>query len=385
MTTLSKQELSRLTKTRGGRCVSIYMTTHRKGQEVLAKKDQIQFKNLLRNLEDTMQESGYGAKETLAFLDPAFQLLENDPFWRNRSEGLALFLTVDALETFTLPTPFTPMFYLSQEFFLLPLIPLVLSPMPFHLLSLNLHRVRLFRGDRYTMEETEREIDFPQRLEEVVGYDYREKFVGFRSQIGGGHPQATIYGHADWQADRKEEIRTFLGAIDKVVVPYLNHTHYLLILTGVEPLIAMYRELNSYGYLLPTAISSNPANLQPDHLHHQALDVIGQELEKKKSDKKEQFYQFQGQGRTGTDIKEVVPAAINGLIDTLFLADDLEVWGEYDKKNNTISVHEGAHHLNTSLINLAAVSVYENGGMVYIEKRDQIPFPDSGINALLRY
>lgn len=384
MTTLTRKEFEVLAKVEDSRCVSIFLPTHRNGREVLNHQDQLVFKNLLKQIGADLEKRGYSALETAAFLSPAQQLLGDSGFWRNQSEGLAVFIATDFLRFYALPITFEPEYQILHEFYLKPLLPVCMDNPEFYLLTLNFHAVNFYRGTKAGIREIFPENALPQRIEEVVGFDYRQKFLGFHAQRG-GTPQTVFHGRGDGKDDKKVEVLAFLRAIDKTITDYLGAETEPLLVASLDYLFPLYEKANSYPYLFPKHISGNPAYEQPDVLHKQALDLLATEFEQEKVLKKDQFLQFHDTPRTSTDIQQIIPAAIGGQVETLFLAKDFETWGIYDNRDATVHLQETQNLSNTLLANLAAVAVLQNGGSVYVEAREGLPLPVSGINALYRY
>lgn len=384
MTTLTKKEFEALAKVEDSRCVSIFLPTHRNGQAVLNHQDQLVLKNQLKQIGADLEKRGYSAQDTAAFLDPAQQLLKDSGFWRNQAEGLAVFIATDFLRFYTLPLTFEPEYQILHEFNLKPLLPVCMESPEFYLLTLNFHAVNFYRGNKTGIREIFPENALPQRIEEVVGFDYKQKFLGFHAQRG-GTPQTVFHGRGDGKDDKKDEILAFLRAINKTVTDYLGADTAPLLVASLDYLFPLYEKVNSYPYLFPKHIPGNPLHEQAEVLHQQALDLLATEFEQEKVLKKDQFLQFHDTPRTSTDIQQIIPAALGGQIETLFLAKDYEAWGVYDTRDASVHLQETQNPSNTLLANLAAVAVLQNGGSVYVEAREGLPMPDSGINALYRY
>ena len=175
MNILTKEAFKELTDINAGRCLSIFLPTHRKGKEVLSGQDLLVLKNQLKAVKKEMKDRGYGDKECQDFLRPVDQLLLNKKVWSHQSDGLALFLSNGFMKTYELPINFEPFHYLSNEFYLKPLLPLLVENMDFYLLTLDLHEVKCYEGDHQSLDLIDLEGLLPSRLEEVVGYDYRQK------------------------------------------------------------------------------------------------------------------------------------------------------------------------------------------------------------------
>ena len=69
----------------------------------------------------------------------------------------------------------------------------------------------------------------------------------------------------------------------------------------------------------------------------------------------------------------MLPAAYNGRIDTLFLADGAHGWGTYDPASDTLTLHEAAEPRDSDLLNLAASETLLHGGTVYALAPDHVP------------
>ncbi len=385
MDILTKKEFTTMAGMHESRCVSIFLPTHRGGQEVINRQDQLVFKNLLSDIGEDMVKRGFSEKETENFMAPAKELQQNEPFWRNQADGLAVYITNDFLKTFSLPSSFEPYYYLSHEFYLKPLLPYLMEKVEFYLLSLSLHEAKFFHGNNEGMEEVGLSESLPQRIEEVVGFDYRQKFVGYQAQKAGGHQQAVFHGHADWQEDKKDEIMAYFRAIDKILSEELEGRELPLVVASLDHLFPLYEEANTYTHLFKDHLSGNPERVKPAELHRQALDLLKVGFEKEKTEKKALFNELHGAKRTSTDLRDIIPSALGGRVDTLFIDKKLEAWGIYDKASASITLSEKQHLSNTSLVNLAAISVFENGGKVYVVDADDLPFPEPQINALYRY
>ncbi|MCF8245034.1 MAG: hypothetical protein K9J37_11350 [Saprospiraceae bacterium] len=386
MTALTKKELERLSDVHGARCVSIFMPTHQRGEEVLKHVDQIAFKNKIAQIEKELVGSGMAPKEAQEFMSPAKGLLQNAKFWRHQtSGGLAVFLSKDFLRFYTLPLKFEPFVYHSHEFYLTPLLPTFMGTGHFYLLALSLQNVKLYHGDRESFEEILFEEPLPRGVEAVVGEDYQEQPLGYHTMKSGGHAQATFHGHGDWKEDEKDEILRYFRAIDSLIAPMLGSGNLPLVIAGLDYLYPIYQEANTYPHLHPVPIVGNPTQSTSDDLHQKAWEVLAFHFDEERQRKYDSFTQFHDTERTSTDIHEVVPAAVTGRVDTLFLAKNEDVWGVYDPRDASLRLDNEHSLTNTSLTNLAAVKVFLNGGKVYLQDRQTLPMSYSAVNALYRY
>ena len=107
--------------------------------------------------------------------EPVEKLLDDSNFWRHQSEGLALFISKDFFRSYTLPVDFGELSYISNHFYLKPLVPLFSGDERFYLLSLQPDKVRLFEATRYRCDEIDIEDKVPSQLEDRVGHDFEER------------------------------------------------------------------------------------------------------------------------------------------------------------------------------------------------------------------
>lgn len=386
MATISKKQFRELAAVEEAFCVSIYLPVHRAGMEVINREDTLFFKNQLKNISEELVRHGMLDTEVDRFLQPAWNLYEDPGFWRYQKEGLAVFLAKDFLQYFTLPFEPRPYTYVSHEFYLKPLLPAFTGDGHFYLLGLNLNHVALYEGDRQGLKEIYIKENTPQRLEEVVGVDYKERFQQFRTQREGHRAGVVFHGHGEWKGEfRKEEILHFFRAIDKSIAPYLAMEHSPLVFAGVDYLFPIYQEANTYPDLLEEHVGHNPEYMKMEDLHREAWPKIYAYFDRERLERLERYGNLLETERTSFAIEEIVPAALAGRIDTLFVDKETDLWGIYDPASGRVEVDEEQKTINTELINLAAKEVLINKGRVYVQARETLPQSFSPVNALFRY
>ena len=117
-----------------------------------------------------------------------------------------------------------------------------------------------------------------------------------------------------------------------------------------------------------------------------AWERIAPIFDQTRKDKIALFLKEEGTGKTAIGIVKILPAAINGKVDTLFCENKADIFGNYKEENNLIVVTQSEESENTiSLMNLAAIETFVNGGEVYLLDKEEMPNPNSRINALFRY
>ena len=289
MDRFSKEELKDLLAPPGEPCVSLYLPTNRAPVE--GRQDLIRFKNLIRDTEERLVQSGLRGGEAKEFLAPLQRLLEDVSFWQYRGDGLAVFLSRDMLRPYRLPVRFEELVVVGRRFHLKPMIPFLTEDAGFYVLALSQNEIRLLRGNRYGAWEVELE-HIPTSLAEALNYDDPERQFQFHSKGasgGGGKRYARFFAHGVGLDDSKDDIRRYFHQIDKGLQEVLQAQSVPLILAGVEYLFSIYREVNSYNNLLEEGITGSPETLSPEELHTRAWKVVQPRLLKAREDAISQY------------------------------------------------------------------------------------------------
>jgi hypothetical protein len=383
MNMITKKEIEKLASVEANYCSSLYLPTIQFGSET--QQNPIRLKNLVQNAAAQLEKTAWSPPDIKQYLSPVRDLVENHEFWENQREGLALFLDPDDLFQYRLPIEFQETLAVSNRFHLKPLFPLVDQENDFFILAISLRNVRLYKGNNYHVGEID-DIDLPKGIEEALGYDDPEKQLQHQtlSRTGSGHP-AIHHGHGD-DYDQKENIQRYLQMVDHSVNRYFKDKRTPLVLAGVDYILSIYREVNSYDHLIEEGVSGNPESLPSDQLHRKAWEAVKPIIQDNHSTALERYlYLYSSENdKTANQVQEVLPAAYFGRIESLFVAIDQNQWGVFNPETNTTDLHQEMNPDNHDLLDLAAIYTYQNGGSVYAVKSEKIP-GEAGLAAILRY
>jgi hypothetical protein len=384
MTTISKEALMELSRFHNTSCISIYIPAHRSGKETLSGHDAINLKNQLKEIKNKLQEQGMLAGQIEKLVNPIMELVGNNDFWRHQSEGLALFLAENIFEKYVVPVSFREFNYLSSEFYLTPILPIFNDDGMFYLLTLKKDEIKFYECSKYSITELDIEDAVPSRLEDSVGYDYDQKQQN-RTQLGAKAP-GSFHGNGENGSGEKNELRNFFREIDKGIMSRLrNQQEPPLVICCLDYYFPIYKEVNSHRNLYPQHISCNPADHDIASLHVKATELLEPYFNKSLVEKKEKYLIAYDKGKASRDINEIVRAAVSGRIDTIFIEKSSDVFGIYDISTGETIINESHDLANVSLMNLSAKRTFEQGGMVYLLDRIDMPDGSVDVNALLRY
>ncbi len=389
MSLLSKEDFTSLALFNSDVCISIFIPTQRMGKEVLEGKNQRHLKSKWKAVK-TKLEGGGISKEKMGNMSKHInKLIENGDFWRHQSDGLAVFVSENVFEYYTLPINFEEYHYIGKEFYLKPLVPMFSGHGKFFILEIQPDKVAFYEATNYSITPIEIEDLTPDRLEDRVGYDYEEKHRKHktqRSNIGANSSgTSTQHGYEPASRDRKDEFQRFFRAVDQGIDKIIHNETVPLIVACEDYLFPIYQEANTYNNLYGKCVPGNPNdNRHILELHAKAVDQLRPYFENEKEEKMEAFKEEVPE-KTSTSITDILPSIYEGKVDTLFLENREDVFGTFNEENMRVKVENGQTANNTSLMNLAAKKVIEQGGSVYLIEPAFMPEKDSKMSALLRY
>lgn len=384
MDLVTAEEIRQLTRDRSALSVSLFMPTHRAGPEI--QKDPTRFRNLLREARNFLVARGVREGDALQLLQPAQSLGQDTMFWQHQSDGLAIFISPETFRYYRAPLRFTPLVTVSERFHVKPLLPLLTGDGRFFVLALSQNSVRLFQGTRFNVNPVEDMQDIPTSMEEALGTPQPEDQLQFRTGTTGvrGGNSLIFHGQTYGDEDLKKDLLRYFSIIDRGLKRMLGDDSAPLVLAGVDYLLPIYAEANSYPHLLREGITGSPDRMRPEELHKEAWEIVRPYFLRAEERAADRYREVVGTGLTSSNIREVVPAAAHGRVESLFVALGVHAWGVYDEAEMSVDTQDASTTDNEDLLDLAAVYTLNNGGTVYAVPRERVPGSDD-IAAIFRY
>jgi hypothetical protein len=385
MDIITNEKLKELVQINEPHCISIFIPTNRAGQEVTQNVDQKNLKNKIKEVKHKLESYSLKEREISKLLEPLTGLLNDPGFWKYQSDGLAIFRNHDFFEYYTIPVAFEPYSYIADHFYTLPLMPYINDEVKFFLLALSIGNVKFYEGFPHQINEVVMDDLLPGKLQEVVGFDFEEKNLQFRTgnDARGG---ANFHGHGSTSEEEKKlEITKYFKAVNEGLMKFLNGKKTPLLLATVDYLVPLYNDVNDYKYIQREFIAGNPEYEEPVYLHERARELLEGQYDQVRKEKVKAFeYELSNQ-KASYNEEEIIKAAIDKRIDTLFVNKSEELWGIYDKENYKILIRDKEDAQSSDLLNLAAAHTILNSGRVYLAGPESVPEPASKLNAIFRY
>lgn len=382
-----REILNRLARHDGWPAVSIYLPVHRTGMDT--QQDPIRLKNLLTDAGQMLVDRGMRAPDAEELLSEAWSLQRDPTFWREGFDGLALFTAEGMFEVFRTTRPLPERLRVGSRFLLRPLMPALGPELTFYVLALSQKRVRLFEGTAEEIHEVD-PAGVPQGLADALKYDDYEKQVQFHSRTpagaaGRGRRSAVFHGHGGTGENLKNELFRYFRMVDTGLKEVLS-SGIPLLLAGVDYLLPIYREANTYDHLLPEELTGNPDDMPAHQVHEQALGLLEPHLNAGIDRAVTTFAEARGGEAATSDLRRIIPAALEGRVDTLIVGDQDTAWGEYDTENGHMTVRSAPVNGDIDLLDHAATATLLHGGTVYVLPAEQVR-EATGVDAaaVLRY
>lgn len=365
-------------------CVSVYIPLEDRVEG--AQKGSIRLKNALKKAQAQLEESGDSGRKTKETLASGWQVIDDLDFWREATDGLALFFSKDGMNHIWLPDPVEEMTVVAERPYIRPLIPFLEQNTPFHILSISPKQVRLLRAKGRDARELQLGDDIPASLPDALGYQTTGKPL-LQRHTRSPRPQSQApgsYYHGFGEEDPTEEIERFLRVVDQGVCRRLTPADEPLIVAGVERIVAAYQRLTKYPNIHEKGIVGNPDELSSQELGEEGWELVRQDIDRRRDEALRRFYNVENNGHTLTDLRRLLPAVIEGSIDTLFLSRDDHIWGTYDRFTDRFELQSAPGKENEDLLEYLAVAAFQRGATVYTLDRRDMPKGEMAA-AILRY
>ncbi|MFC1546522.1 hypothetical protein ACFL4O_02255 [bacterium] len=385
MDMVKKNNLEELLSCQKGCCVSMFMSTSRKGID--AHQNSVKFKNLIKDAEKRLKESSMSISEIKQLLKPAKKIIDEISFWEHQSDSLGVFISEACFKYYRLPFNFEEVLVVSSHFHLKPLLPLFSGEGSFYFLALSQNNIRLLHGTHYGISDITPE-HMPKNFKDALQLDNpcRQMQARPKSASSSSTRPSLFHGQGGAADDtgHKTNILRYFQKINKSMQEVFHGKSIPLVLAGVEYLIPIYREANTYPYLIDGHITGNPDVLTDQELHDKAWPILKPIFTKMQKDFMAKYFQLAGSTHVSDDLREVVIAAFQGRIKFLFLPLGVHDWGRFNADTNQVRLDRDQTSDSEDLLNFAAVQTLLHKGNVYTISPKHMP-KSRHLAAIFRY
>ena len=382
---LNKEQFADLANFQSDCCISIYMaTTNSANADANKQKDFTNFKNRLQQLTTSLRDKDLEMTQIERLLQPGYDLLRNEDFWSNTSQGLAVYIANGYFKYIRLPISPQEEILVNSTFYLTPLIPVITSRDYFYLLVLSKKQAKLYRADAFGIQYIP-VPETPRGVDDVVHNEEKDNEQLFRTDTSGAGSGANYHGMGSGRPDHKTDLAMYFDEVDETLFKeVLNKENVPLLLAGVEYLIPIYKQVAKYKPIWDEAITGSHEHEDLQALYAQARVKMEPYFEERVSKALNVYGNQSATDLTSTAPEVVIPAAHYGRIAQLFVCRGEHIWGSFDEMNNELKIHSTQEDGDECLVDKCVIKTFLTGGQIFVLPSEKMP-GGSKLAALMRY
>lgn len=373
MEIITQEYLRRLVEAGSSPCVSIYMPTHRTGREV--REDPIVLKDLLKKAVADLESLGIDKNAIDGLLEPARKLTQDERAWPRSQEGLAMFMCPGFSQQHKVPFDIEDVAFVGDYFYIKPLLPL-LAHKPFYVLALSQGAVRLLEGNAYGWRLVPLPTDVATSMDKAIlpGETHQTTTVKKGgnatnpfSSGGAAHGQAQ-----DLQQKLHEDLMFFLRQVDDGVRRVLADSDAPVVLAGAESITPHFRKASEIKNIYDEEVRGNAEHVSNERLADAAREALAPFWHAELNAEQERYGDGTSQHLSSHDAGEIVEAARNGRVHTLFVPVGAK---DYTRDPGEMSVTRTPDRssMDNDLLNRAAVFTLLSNGRILPVLREEMP------------
>jgi Bacterial archaeo-eukaryotic release factor family 11 len=381
-------EFKALAAARSDVCVSLYAPTSPVSNHEWSNR--IAFKDLAQEALSQLQQAG-ADKRRMALLKEQFDHLAGrdqsskdedktrklqrkksddiDEFWRFQANGLAVLATPDRMLTYRLQYRPKQLAEVADRFHLTPLLRAMTSLHSIFVLALSSEAVRFVHAF-LNLPPAEIKIPaLPKNAEEAT----RRPSVHVRAQRG----------HLQNLEGEKVLLHKYVRKVHEALRGVLAGQATPLVLAGSEPLVSMFRSVNTYPNLVEEMVSGNPQLMSNAQLEDAVLPILDR-LHARELKTVIALYDELKPRRATTDVSYVAHAATAGAVDQLLVDLDAVIPGLVSDIDGSVTYAASDDAETYSVVDEVAKRALCTGARVLGASQQELP-NNAPLVAILRY
>lgn len=360
--------------------ISIYMPTHRRHPERM--QDPIRFRNLVRLIEHELLD-GRPVSITMSLLEPLRALADDHAFWTHLLDGLAVLRSPEEFRVYTLQRPVPEIAVVGERYLTKPLMRIMQSADRFQILALTRNRVRLFEGDRDTVDEIALHESVPATIEAALGSELTESHMTVASFGQGGG--SIRHAQVDASSDDKQDLERFYRAVDDAIFEFHSRpTGLPLIVAALPQHASIFGSVSHNPLRMDVTIPRNPDVTDVDTLRAAAWTALEPSYVKRLQAMVSSFEEAAAKGHGTSDLLQAGKAAAVGRIATLLVDASIRIPGRVADEIGHIEFDDLHRTTHGDILDDLGEVVMRHGGDVVVVPTERMP-TSSGVAAIYRY
>jgi hypothetical protein len=352
-------------------CISVYLPMSSAPANQAVKANALEWRERLRTARAKAEQLGPEATELLNSVSDFDAVV---PSGEAKGKSIAVFRSAEVFKTIWLQNSVPAKAVVGPHFCIRPILPEFVRDESFAVLALSQNDVRLLR---YTHTNSE--------LVPLSNGAFTS-FNGFMNPVkpdhvsdnhsspgpSSGASKGVMFGTGTEREDKGEYLAHFYKQVDRAVNDALRQTKEPLVLVGVEYELSLYQTLSTYPKLVEEGVHGAPNALKSGEMHARAMKAIEKHYESKVNAALAEYNHKAGGGASNR-LKDIVAAAHDGRVLTLFVPEFREQVGKFDGPTNTAKGGEDGTAEVEDLVNAAAVATILHAGQVFVVPDAKMP------------
>ncbi len=232
-----------------------------------------QLKNFLKEARQQLAAKKMNERKIDELLSPAIKMLDGEEFRMNYKHSLAVFIGHDFFRYYHLPPKgISPSLVIGKGFAIQPIVELLSKSPSYFVLIISHNGAKLLKGDRYNIEPVEKYGSMKDDLKiDEYPREYQTHSVAPASTGKGSEKAHGQYNET--QVD-KDMLAKFFHNIDGKMNKIMKKDGLPLIIAGVDYLLPIYRQANTYPNLKDDELQGNYEHTPLDVVRKKAYKIV---------------------------------------------------------------------------------------------------------------
>jgi hypothetical protein len=253
--------------------ISIFIPTHKISTPENFLSDRIRMKNAIQDIQSKLQDRGVRENELSMYLDELMWLYNDNRFWKERDNALAIYVKKDKIITYDLPIEIEPLSFVSDSFIISPLVAANHDDFNYYVLDLNLKNPRFFSGSQNHIKQLLVD-EMPKDIETALRIDENQVQLQHGTSRGGTR-DAHHHGQGAAKDNSDKDVKKYLRLIDKILWEnYLNISTEPLIVAGDVSHANEFIDISRYKNIEDDIATINQEKNSIDELHEKTWHIM---------------------------------------------------------------------------------------------------------------
>ncbi len=330
---------------------------------------EIELKNLLKTAIAQMEAADTPKRSIWPISESVEALIDDDEFWVEQANSLAVFVTPERIRTFRLSNLLNNAVEVSDRFHLKPLLRSVTFPQNAYLLAISKGTVRLIEVSADVPPAEVKVAGLPRGAADASGRRSHQEKRGDMLSGEAASENAILTRHARTVG---QALRPMLAGQERPLI------------VAAEPMATIFRTVCSYPYLAAKGIPGAADRTTDGDLAASARAILDENYANEIGELRRLYTAREPHGRATQDVAQAARAETFGAIDTLIVDMDADVPGSVAEEDGAVTFAASADAVNYSVADEIARRALMSGARVVSARRADIPGAGD-LAAILRY